>query len=230
MTAWWNSLSVLQQVLFVIACATTLFMIAQIVMMLLGGDHDAGGADAGFDVDIDGTAGGLSDGHGIGDAHDIGDGHDVGDGHGMLNIFGLRILTVRTVIAFFSIGSWIAFTVDFVLPTYAAILIGLAAGIAAAFFMAYMMSSLMKLQNSGNIDPANAVGRVAEVYLTVPPARTGKGKLTLELQERFVEIDAVTSGAEAIPTGAAVRITGLYDEETVEVEPAGDATRIAGNR
>lgn len=218
MSAWWNSLSVLQQTLFVIGCATTLFMIAQIVLMLIGGgDTDADACDADV-ADVDPDAGLLE-----------GDGACSGHGE-VFTVFGLRILTVRTVIAFFSIGSWVAFTVDFVLDTYAAVLIGVAAGIAAAFLMAYLMRLVMRLQSSGNIDYRNSIGQTAEVYLTVPPARTGAGKLNLKLQERFVEVGAVTDCADGIPTGSIVRITGLADDDTVEVEPIGDNTRVAKNR
>lgn len=207
MSAWWNALSILQQALFVIACAATLFMVVQIVMMLIGGDTDADGCTD-FDADADGACG----------------------GHDVFTVFGLRILSVRTVVAFFAVGGWVAFTVDFVLPTYVAILIGVAAGIAAAFLMAYALGAVMKLQGSGNIDLKNGVGHTAEVYLTVPPARTGVGKLSLTLQERLIEVNAVTDCGEAIPTGALVRITGLADDETAEVEPVGETTRVAGNR
>lgn len=207
MSAWWNALSILQQALFVVACAATLFMAAQIVMLLIGGDADADGC-----TDFDGGADGACDGH---------------DG---FTVFGLRILSVRTAVAFFAVGGWVAFTVDFVLPTYAAILIGVAAGIAAAFLMAYALGAVMKLQESGNIDLKNGVGHTAEVYLTVPPARTGVGKLSLTLQEKLIEVNAVTDCGEAIPTGALVKITGLADDETAEVEPVGETTRVAGNR
>ena len=61
MNEWWQALSALQQVMFVIGAATLLFMIAQIVMMLVGlGDNDlstdadlSGVSDAGGDLDAD---------------------------------------------------------------------------------------------------------------------------------------------------------------------------------
>lgn len=207
MSAWWNALSILQQALFVIACAATLFMVVQIVMMLIAATRTR--TDAPISTRTRTAACG---------------------GHDVFTVFGLRILSVRTVVAFFAVGGWVAFTVDFVLPTYAAILIGVAAGIAAAFLMAYALGAVMKLQGSGNIDLKNGVGHMAEVYLTVPPARTGVGKLSLTLQERLIEVNAVTDCGEAIPTGALVRITGLADDETAEVEPVGETTRVAGNR
>lgn len=209
MKLWWTELSELQKALFVVAVAATLLMVVQIVLMLIGGgDTDPDACDL-----------------------DASDPTDACTGHGEeFTLFGLRILTVRTVIAFFSLGSWTAFTVDYVLDTYAAVLIGLAAGIVAAFGMAYLMHLVMKLQNNGNIDVANSVGKTAEVYLTVPPAGTGEGKIHLHLQEQYVELSAVTDCADALPTGTAVLVTGVDREDVVTVRPTGDVTRMSGNR
>lgn len=211
MREWWNALHLLQQALFVIAVATTLLMIVQIVLMLVGGDTDGDACDADFSGDGDVS---------------VGDGDGACGGHGNgFTVFGLRILTVRTVIAFLAIGSWIAFTLDFVMPTYGAILLGIAAGIGAAFATAYMIHLVMKLQNSGNIDFGNSVGRTAEVYLTVPPARSGVGKITLKLQERLIEMEAMSDGDTAIHTGAQVKIMSVADDVAV-VMPVADAERV----
>lgn len=209
MREWWNALHLLQQTLFVIAVATTLLMVVQIILMLVGGDSNGDGCDADFsgDGDVSGGDGGCG-GHGDG-----------------FTVFGLRILTVRTVIAFLAIGSWITFTLDFVMPTYGAILLGIAAGIGAAFATAYMIHLVMKLQNSGNIDFGNSVGRTAEVYLTVPPARSGMGKITLKLQERLIEMNAMSDGDAAIHTGAQVKILSVADDVAV-VTPVADAERV----
>ena len=54
MTQWWNALRLMQQIVFVIACATTLFMLGQIVMMLIGFGESDIDADAG-DIDVPDT-------------------------------------------------------------------------------------------------------------------------------------------------------------------------------
>ena len=56
---WWNSMTVFQQAMFIIACAASLFLIIQIILMLASGASDS---------DISG--GGVTDA----DASDIGGG------------------------------------------------------------------------------------------------------------------------------------------------------------
>lgn len=217
MTQWWNALSLMQQIVFVIACATTLFMLGQIVMMLIGFGESDVDADAG-DIDVPDT-----------DAPtlDVDPGHPEGDGG--FRLFGLKIFTVRSIIAFFCIGSWVAFTMEYFLRWPLALLIGIVAGLAAGLLMAYVMHALMKLQSSGNIDVTNSVGAEADVYLTVPAHRESRGKINLTLQERFVELEAVTDCEEPLETGTRVRVVEALDEETVRVEPLGDKTRLSPN-
>lgn len=201
MAAWWNGLTGYQQVLFVIAVATTLIMIVQIVMMLFGF-----GDDSSFD--------------GSGDGADIGaDGGDGYNDEGMgLTIFGMRILSVRTLLAFFAIGCWVVFTLVEVLPVWAATLLGIVAGILAAFGVAFMMKSVEKLQSSGNVEIQNAVGKTAEVYLTIPAKRSGTGKVNVFVQERYVEFEAVTDDEEPIKTGAMAKIVATLNQGTLIVE------------
>ncbi len=205
MAQWWNnSLSTYQQVLFVIAVATTLIMIVQIIMMFVG---------IGDDSSYDGT-----------DAHDGGGGDDCTADHandaGFGMIFGLRVLSVRSILAFFAIGSWVVFTFCSIdnMPDWAATLIGIAIGVGAAFLVAFLMKSIEKMQSSGNIEIKNTVGSSAEVYLTVPAKRGGNGKVNVYVQERLVEFEAVTDNDEPIKTGTKVRVTGTVDEGTVVVE------------
>lgn len=222
MAQWWELLSVMQQIAFVVACATTLFMLGQIVMMLIG----FGESDVDVDVsDVDVSVGGVADVDGALGGTDVGVDTEAEGVH----LFGFKIFTIRSIIAFFSIGSWVAFTVGYVLDWPWALLIGIVAGLAAGLLMAYIMNALLKLQSSGNIEIGNSVGSVAEVYLTVPAGRSGAGKINLTLQERFVELGAQTDCEEAIETGAKVKVVAKIDDENVLVEPLGDRTRLSGN-
>lgn len=201
MAAWWNGLTGYQHVLFVIACATTLIMLVQIIMMLFGFGDDSS-FDADTDVDLGADGGG-----------------DVYNDEGMgLTIFGMRVLSVRSILAFFAIGSWVVFTLADVLPVWAATLLGIAAGVVAAFAVAFLMKSVEKLQSSGNIEISNAVGKTAEVYLTVPAKRSGTGKVNVFVQERYVEFEAVTDDAEPIKTGAMAKVVTTLNQGTLVVE------------
>ena len=191
MEIWWTSLNVMQKIYFCIGLAATVLLIAQIVLMLFGlGD--------GGDVDID------LDGDGVPDVS-----VDASDG---FNVFTLRGLT-----AFFAIGGWVGYTLADDNITLAVIL-SLVSGTAALLAMAFVMKALMKTRSDGNIDIAKSIGKTAEVYLTVPPAGKGYGKINLTLEERFVEINAQQNGEKPIPTGAQVKVVSA-ENGIVTVEP-----------
>ena len=79
----------------------------------------------------------------------------------------------------------------------------------------------MRLQYNGTLDVRNAVGLSGTVYLTIPPARSETGKVTLLLQERLTQIDAVTDCETPIKTGAEVVVVGVSGKTTLIVQPKG---------
>ncbi|MEM9803182.1 MAG: hypothetical protein AAGA20_22885 [Planctomycetota bacterium] len=95
----------------------------------------------------------------------------------------------------------------------------LGSGIGMMVFVAWLFSLQSKLHQEGNLDPSAAVGGTATVYLRVPGAGEGKGKITVAIQGRTAEYAAITSGPE-LPTGSDVRVTRMVNETTFEVERA----------
>ena len=235
---WWNSMTVLQQVMFIIACAATSILVIQIILMLIGGasDHDGdisvgGGHDLDADIggpsDIDGDVGlgsmadfdeppsviggqgGILDG-GLADADiDV----SVSDAEvsapkqgGSALPFGLKLLSLRSLLAFVAVGAWLCYTLVYVLPVYGAVIIAVVGGLAAACGVAAALVGMEKLQSSGNINPNNTVGKIGTVYLTVPAKRGGQGKIHILVQERYAEYEAVTDSDESLPTGSEVQV------------------------
>ena len=94
---------------------------------------------------------------------------------------------------------------------------GLAAGSAMMLLVAFIMTQYRKLASEGNLKPENAVGSTATVYLKIPGNGSGRGKITVSIQERTHEYQATTKGPE-IPTGAEVRVVRMITENTFEVE------------
>lgn len=92
------------------------------------------------------------------------------------------------------------------------------AGTAVLFLVAWVMSLYRKLSASGNVDPKNAIGKTAKVYLRIPGSRQGKGKITVTVQGRELQFAATTASGE-LRTGSEVRIVGMTTEDTFEVEP-----------
>jgi len=86
-------------------------------------------------------------------------------------------------------------------------------------FAAYVIKLSLKLQESGNLDIKNAVGSLATVYIKIPAKRATYGKVTLTVQERFLELEAVTDCAEELKTGETVQITGILGNSTLIVRP-----------
>lgn len=193
---WWSSLSGFQQVIFIISSSATLLLLIFLILLLLGIDDDSS-----FDTgDIDDF-----------DADPFND-----EPFGAFS--GLRVLTLRGALTFFSIGGWTAFLLEDSLGVWLALLIGVVAGSIAATLLALAFRWSMRLESSGNIDYRNAIGKTATIYLRVPKERTGTGKVTLVLQERLVEISAVTNETDDLLVNTIVEIVGLEDETTLIVK------------
>jgi hypothetical protein len=161
---------------------------------------------------------GVGDGHGDVDLHhDFGGdvGADAGDGDGHDGFFGL--LSVRAIASFFALFGlvgWYAATQGWS-PTLG-VAAALASGLSVMALVAWLMRLQMRLQTKGNLDPANALGQSARVYLRIPARKAGFGKVTLKLQGRTAEFSAFTLGDE-LPTGALVKIARMSTPDTFEV-------------
>ena len=145
--------------------------------------------------------------------------HHVGTHHDSASD-GLQLLSARTLsaaVAFFGIGALGASTL--LLPAPVAIAAGVALGTAAMFGVALLMRSMLKFEHDGSIDIQRAIGQSATVYIPVPASQQGSGKVTLMLQGRTVEYQAVTSEGQQLPTGSAVLIVEVRNDDTVEVVP-----------
>lgn len=205
MDAWWKGLTGVQQILFIIGFATTLFMIIQIIMIVVGG---MGGEEDAFDPQGD-------------DIGDGGDSIDTFNDEGFGSLSGLKLISLRTIIVFFAIGSWMGFAMCPVFPTmqWVALLIGAAVGIGAAVAFAFVMRAFLRLQSAGNIDAANCKGLVGEVYLTIPASRSAYGKVQVIVQERLTEFDAITDCEHELRTGTQVKILDNLNQGLLLVGP-----------
>lgn len=197
---WWEALTSFQQVMFVLATAATVVMIIFLVLMLFGGD----GAE-GFEADGD-----ISFDNEIDDIDPLND-------EPLSGFSGLRILTVRSVLAFLSVGAWTAYGFAGIVHPLLASLFGVIGGIVAAYLLAYAFKQSMKLESEGNLSYKNAIGKNGTVYIRIPAKRQGTGKVTLTFQERFVEVDALTDDETDLTTGMGITVVKMENETTVIV-------------
>lgn len=188
-----------------------------------GGDAELGG-DAGFggDADFSGEAGEVFDGgdleatHGDhqnawSDVDDLDTQHP--DSTGVFAVVSFR--TLVAAVAFFGISGAAARSAD--IGPALALLIALGGGLAAMYGVYYLLQSIARLNSSGNVDIGNAIGAHAVVYVPIPPARGGAGKVQFSMQNRIVEYQAVTDDDQRLSTGEAVEVVAINGNDTVEV-------------
>jgi hypothetical protein len=159
---------------------------------------------------------GVGDGHPDMDLHhgfDSGGAHDASDHpEHVFSLFSIR--AIAAFFTFFGLTGWLGTSSGWnpIVTLFAAV----GAGLAVMVLVALMMRAQSKLTSQGNLDPKNAVGLSARVYLRIPAANGGFGKVQVKLQGRTAEFSACTAGPE-LATGALVRLTRMQTPDTFEV-------------
>ena len=100
------------------------------------------------------------------------------------------------------------------------LLVGFVLGAGAMFGVAKIIQASAKLAQNGNINAKNYLGELGTVYLVIPAAEKGRGKVNISLGERYVEFDAITEDADDIPSGTSVRVVDVRSESLLVVERA----------
>lgn len=186
-----------------IAAAGGTLLLCQFLLGLLGlGEH--GGVDQG-------------DGH-LDVHHDSDHGDsDHGDSSHSSWFFGmLSLRAIAAALTFFGLAGLAAHYRG--LEPGHCVLIAIGAGGLSMYAVARLMRMLARLKSDGTVRMEKAVGLTGTVYLRIPARRSGAGKVTLVVQNRTVEWQAVT-GQDEIPTGARVTVVALAGPDTVEVIP-----------
>ena len=201
----WFMLDPLKSVLICVAIPATVIMILQTIMIFVGmaGHSDV---DVPDDNGIDGVFGN--------DSSDTSDFH-VGDS-------GLRIFTVRGMVAFFAVGGWAGLSaLSLTQNAAAAIVTALIFGTIALLVVAWFFKWAASLNESGTLQMDSAIGRMGEVYITVPPKMSGSGKVNVIIQGRLTEAEAMTNQDRPLKYGEAVKVVDIAVGNTLLVEPIG---------
>ncbi len=206
MELWWQTISTFERGLFLIGAPFTLILIIQTILLIFGhgGDSDLDSDTSGLDLDtgeLDLDASADTD-------FDTLDGVDPG----------LRIFSIRGIVGFFAVGCWAGIAaLESGLSNTVSLLISVAAGIATMVAIAKLLSAFNKLQENGTMDLRTALGKTATVYIPIPAARSGAGKVTLTISDTFTEMEAITDG-NTLKTGSTVRVTDIQGNTLVVEE------------
>lgn len=128
------------------------------------------------------------------------------------------VLSFRTLIAaaaFFGVAGKAALSAGFQQST--ALIIAVLVGMSAMYGMYWLMKLIGSLTSSGNERIGNALGRTAKVYIPIPAARKGAGKVQLSMQNRIVEYRAVTDDDCRLNTGETVEVVDVAGVDLLRV-------------
>lgn len=172
----YTEMSLLMQIFWGCAIVGSLVMVIQLLLSIIGG----GDVDVDSDVDIF-SADGL-------DASTLAD-----------------LFTLKNLVNFFVGFGWSGVTFRQYIDSSAVLL--LVATLFGLLFIAiflFIYKSIMKLESNSAVGAEACVGKMADVYLRIPAARSGKGKIQISLNGVAREFDAITDATENIPSGAVV--------------------------
>lgn len=151
-TLWWQGLSILAKIYWLIALPFSVLFVIQTVLTLVGGD----GADSHGDADVSVDS-------------------DTGIDFQFLSIKNLiAFFTIFGWVGVVSLGSGIH---PFWTVTLATI-----AGLIMMTIMASLMYFMGKLNENGALNLKKSIGKTGSVYLTIPAKRHGSGKVQINYQ------------------------------------------------
>jgi hypothetical protein len=138
------------------------------------------------------------------------------DGHSATgDIF--KVLSLRTLtagIAFFGFGGLAGLTAE--LKPSMSVLIAIISGLTAMYIVYFLYQSAARLKEDGSLTNETLVGSTGSVYVRIPPAKSGIGKVLICQQGRTIEYEALTAGDELKATTPIV-VVGIVSSTTVEV-------------
>lgn len=182
-----NEMEPLLKVFWYIAIPSSLVFVIQMVMTFIGVD-----AGEGLEADFDGN---------------------LDDAGGPFQFFSFRNL-INFLLGFGWSG--VAF---YEIIEHRFLLIALAFMIGLGFVLIFFLiiRQLQRLAEDNTFKVQEALGKTAQVYLTVPAKRSGTGKIQVSIKGTIKEMPAVTD-FETIPTGALVKIKSVDSENILVVE------------
>ncbi len=212
-STWFSGLSGTMQVFWACAIAATIVFIIQNLLMLMGiGDMDSD-VDADVSTDVDVHTDFDSENADV----DLSSGHSGHEGTlGSAGIFSL--FTLRNFINFFLGFGWGGISFAPVIANKGLlVLVAFLCGLLFVAVFVLMFRAIMRLETNGAFRISDCVGQTANVYLRIPAAHAGAGKIQISINGSVHELNAFTDG-DFLPTGSRVRVTKVIDAGSILVE------------
>ncbi len=190
---------------YVIALGFTAFFALQSILAIIGNVINNGSdfeedfdVDEDFDIDVDEDV-----------DIDIDEDIDVDEDMNvdLYNVRGsFHLVTFRTIIGFFMLFGWTGFLYTRAGVTPVLVFIyAVIAGLIMMFLIALSIFLLMRLESDGTMRFSDSIGKTGSVYLKIPMAGQGTGKVQIIVGGSLRTLDAVAYDTE-IETGKKVKV------------------------
>lgn len=179
MKEFFSSMDSAQQIYWYIAIIASIIFIIQTIMTFVGAD-----ADTGMDADFDSNL-------------------DAGD-------HPFQLFSLRNLINFLLGFGWTG--VVFYGSISNQVLLAIIAFLVGSIFIVIfflVMKALIKLSEDNTFDIEDTVGKTADVYMNIPAAKGGKGKVFVSVKGSTHELSAITANEEDIKSGALVKVVAI---------------------
>lgn len=186
-----NSLEPLQKFFWIIALCASLVFLIQTIMTFVGLGTDAD-VDAG---PMDGSVDSMEDGS-------------------LSGVFSFRNL-INFLLGYGWAGALLFSSIE---KGWLLQVVAIAVGLAFVLAFVFMFRQVMKLSHDGSFRLQEAVGLKADVYLRIPAARSGRGKVQVSVKGSVHEVDAMTDRNDEIATGGQVKIVKVLGDDLLLVE------------
>lgn len=182
-----ENLDILLKAFWFVAIPTSLIFIIQTIMTFMGSDS-SDGIQANFDGDLNAA-----------DAP-------------------FQLFSLRNLINFLLGFSWtgISFYTTISNRLYL-IILSLIVGVLFVYLFLIIIRQVQKLAEDNSFNISNTLNKSAEVYLTIPENKKGKGKIMISVNGAFHELEAMTEH-EKIQSGAVVKVVKIENGNILIVE------------
>lgn len=182
-----ENLDPLLKTFWFVAIPTSLIFIIQTVMTFMGTDS-SDGLQPDFDGDLNGA-----------DAP-------------------FQLFSLRNLINFLLGFSWTGISFYTTISNKPLLIfLSLVVGVLFVYLFFIIIRQVQKLAEDNSFKIANTLNKTAEVYLTIPENKKGKGKIMISVNGAFHELEAMTEN-DKIQSGAVVKVVRIENDNILIVE------------
>ncbi|HNF41862.1 MAG TPA: NfeD family protein [Chitinophagales bacterium] len=182
-----ENLDTLLKTFWFVAIPTSLIFIIQTVMTFMGTDS-SDGLQPDFDGDLNGA-----------DAP-------------------FQLFSLRNLINFLLGFSWTGISFYTTISNKPLLIVlSLVVGVLFVYLFFIIIRQVQKLAEDNSFKITNTLNKTAEVYLTIPENKKGKGKIMISVNGAFHELEAMTEN-DKIQSGAVVKVVRIENDNILIVE------------